>query len=118
VGRPKVEECNVPDKTSSTAATTTAASTTNEQTTASSTTAQPTGPWTEIRLPKALIPFHYDVDLWPILKPDSSGNYSFNGTSKVFFTVNETTDYIYIHANKLDISKVEVKDSSVSRFKI
>uniref|UniRef100_H2YEN6 Aminopeptidase n=1 Tax=Ciona savignyi TaxID=51511 RepID=H2YEN6_CIOSA len=89
--------------------------TTSPDTTVSATTGdtgQPSGPWTSIRLPPYLVPTHYVVDLRPVLEPDSTGKYWFNGTSEAKFIVAQPTNYIYIHSNKLSYSKVEVRDSS------
>ncbi|XP_071775463.1 aminopeptidase N isoform X2 [Centroberyx gerrardi] len=69
-------------------------------------TAPPTpGPWDKYRLPKSLVPDHYNVTLWPRLTPDEvSGLYIFTGESSVEFECVEETDLILIHYNKLNFT--------------
>ncbi|XP_078493564.1 aminopeptidase N isoform X1 [Ciona intestinalis] len=69
------------------------------------------GPWSSIRLPPFLVPTHYVVDLKPQLEPDTDGIYRFYGKSQAVFMVNQSTNYIYIHSNKLNYTKVEVNQS-------
>ncbi|KAM6973373.1 aminopeptidase N-like [Aplochiton taeniatus] len=60
-------------------------------------------PWDKYRLPKTLMPHHYNVTLWPRLTPDpASGLYIFTGTSMVEFQCLENTNLILIHSNKLN----------------
>lgn len=50
-------------------------------TTSKPTTPTPSNePWDKYRLPKSLVPDHYNVTLWPRLKPDATtGLYIFTG---------------------------------------
>ncbi|KAG7231138.1 hypothetical protein INR49_027178, partial [Caranx melampygus] len=65
-------------------------------------------PWDKYRLPKSLVPDHYNVTLWPRLTPDPTTKlYIFTGESTVEFTVAEDTDLILIHSNKLNYTKQE-----------
>ena len=63
-------------------------------------------PWDQYRLPKTLVPDHYNVSLHPRLIPDSAGLYIFTGKSLVVFTCVEETDLILIHSNKLTYTQV------------
>ncbi|KAL7403064.1 hypothetical protein ABVT39_023856 [Epinephelus coioides] len=65
-------------------------------------------PWDQYRLPKNLVPDHYNVTLWPRLTPDETTKlYIFTGHSSVEFTCAEETDLILIHSNKLNYTKFE-----------
>uniref|UniRef100_UPI0037E9A504 aminopeptidase N-like isoform X2 n=1 Tax=Semicossyphus pulcher TaxID=241346 RepID=UPI0037E9A504 len=60
-------------------------------------------PWDRYRLPKSLMPDHYNVTLWPRLTPDeTTGLYIFTGDTSVQFNCVEETDLILIHSNKLN----------------
>ncbi|TKS74007.1 Aminopeptidase N [Collichthys lucidus] len=63
-------------------------------------------PWDKYRLPKSLVPDHYNVTLWPRLVPNlTTGLYIFTGESSVEFECAEETDLILIHSNKLNYTK-------------
>ncbi|KAE8296863.1 Aminopeptidase N [Larimichthys crocea] len=63
-------------------------------------------PWDKYRLPKSLVPDHYNVTLWPRLAPNlTTGLYIFTGESSVEFECAEETDLILIHSNKLNYTK-------------
>uniref|UniRef100_A0A3Q2ULB0 Aminopeptidase n=1 Tax=Fundulus heteroclitus TaxID=8078 RepID=A0A3Q2ULB0_FUNHE len=65
-------------------------------------------PWDQYRLPKTLVPDHYNVTLWPRLKPDPTTQlYIFKGVSSVEFECVEDTDLILIHSNKLNYTTLE-----------
>nr|XP_006629062.1 PREDICTED: aminopeptidase N [Lepisosteus oculatus] len=68
------------------------------------TTAQPQNPWNRYRLPDTLAPVHYDLTIWPRLKPDTNGMYIFTGSSSVIFKCLKATDLILIHSNKLNLT--------------
>ncbi|KAI3371808.1 hypothetical protein L3Q82_024374, partial [Scortum barcoo] len=79
-------------------------------------------PWDKYRLPKSLVPDHYNVTLWPHLTPDvTTGLYVFTGESSVEFECVEETDLILIHSNKLNYTKLDnghlARLSSVSEVK-
>ncbi|XP_033823587.1 aminopeptidase N-like [Periophthalmus magnuspinnatus] len=82
---------------------------TNEGSTTKPSTTTPTPsnkPWDQYRLPKTLVPEHYNLTLWPRLKPDNTtGLYIFTGESSVEFKCVEETDLILIHSNKLNYTK-------------
>ncbi|XP_054632557.1 alanyl (membrane) aminopeptidase b, tandem duplicate 1 [Dunckerocampus dactyliophorus] len=73
------------------------------------TTAAPSNnPWDKYRLPKNLIPDHYNVSLWPRLTANErDGLFFFTGDSSVEFKCAEETNLILIHSNKLNYTKYE-----------
>ncbi|XP_062316833.1 aminopeptidase Ey-like [Osmerus eperlanus] len=73
-----------------------------------------TSPWDQYRLPKTLVPEHYNVSLWPRLTKDSAGLYIFTGKSLVVFTCVEETDLILIHSNKLNYTLVDGQPATLS----
>ncbi|XP_045894112.1 aminopeptidase Ey-like isoform X1 [Micropterus dolomieu] len=65
-------------------------------------------PWDKYRLPKSLVPDHYNLTLWPRLTQNETTKlYIFTGDSGVEFECNEETDLILIHSNKLNYTKLE-----------
>ncbi|XP_018559565.1 aminopeptidase N [Lates calcarifer] len=65
-------------------------------------------PWDKYRLPKNLVPDHYNLTLWPRLTPDlTTGLYIFTGESTVEFETTEETDLILIHSSKLNYTILE-----------
>ncbi|XP_018427319.1 PREDICTED: aminopeptidase N-like [Nanorana parkeri] len=70
-------------------------------------------PWDLYRLPKTLIPDHYDVDLRPVLEKDSRGLYVFHGKSASYFRCVTPTNLVIIHSKKLNFTKnVVLKDDT------
>ncbi|KAL0968051.1 hypothetical protein UPYG_G00261660 [Umbra pygmaea] len=63
--------------------------------------------WDKYRLPDTLKPDHYNLTLWPRLKPNAEGLYIFTGKSFVVFQCVKETDLILIHSNKLNYTKWE-----------
>ena len=70
-------------------------------------------PWLNSSLPRNLVPVHYEVDLKPILTPDASGTFWFNGSSKVTFTVKKKTDKVLIHSRDLDYNSLKLTSEQV-----
>ncbi|XP_042352305.1 aminopeptidase N-like [Plectropomus leopardus] len=65
-------------------------------------------PWDKYRLPKNLVPDHYNVTLHPRLTQDETTKlFIFTGVSSVEFVCTEETDLILIHSNKLNYTKLE-----------
>ncbi|KAM9754213.1 aminopeptidase N-like isoform 2-T2 [Menidia menidia] len=84
-------------------------STTSGPTTVPATTPAPSNEtWDQYRLPKSLVPDHYNVTLWPRLTPDpTTGLYIFTGESSVRFQCVEDTNLILIHSNRLNYTRLE-----------
>ncbi|XP_053320871.1 aminopeptidase N-like [Spea bombifrons] len=66
-------------------------------------------PWNKYRLPKSLIPYHYDVELKPVLEKNPQGLYVFSGKSTAYFTCREATNLVLIHSNKLNYTTTPTK---------
>ncbi|XP_062922332.1 alanyl (membrane) aminopeptidase b, tandem duplicate 1 [Mobula hypostoma] len=71
------------------------------------TPASPPQPWQRLRLPTDLLPLHYEVSLWPRLRPEPGTNdlYIFTGNSSVLFRCVNATNLILIHSDRLDLSR-------------
>ncbi|XP_040198386.1 aminopeptidase N-like [Rana temporaria] len=85
--------------------------------TGTATTTKPTTPasnelWDQYRLPKSLIPDHYDVDLKPVLEKNAQGLFVFHGKSVAHFRCNQTTNVVIIHSNKLNYSSCVLQDDA------
>ncbi|KAJ1180032.1 hypothetical protein NDU88_005257 [Pleurodeles waltl] len=65
------------------------------------TASQQNTPWKKYRLPKTLVPQHYEVELQPYLEKNAQGLYVFKGKSTVLFSCVTETDHILIHSKKL-----------------
>ena len=63
----------------------------------------PTGPFTNIRLPKNVTPYHYNVELTVDLKAGT-----FKGVSTAFVTITAPTEYVIIHIANMVVKKAEV----------
>ncbi|RXM91483.1 Aminopeptidase N [Acipenser ruthenus] len=77
-------------------------------------------PWDESRLPYSLIPSGYSVTLWPSLKPNDEGMFTFKGNSTVVFKCEKKTDLIVIHSRLLNLTTkgehlADVRDVSSSK---
>lgn len=77
-------------------------------------------PWDESRLPDSLIPSGYSVTLWPSLKPNDEGMFTFKGNSTVVFKCEKKTDLIVIHSRLLNLTTkgqhlADVRDVSSSK---
>ena len=68
-------------------------------------------PWLNMRIPDCIVPFHYEVDLKPLLHPDPSDFYWFYGRSAATFAVTNSTSVIVIHSNKLNYTNVEMSQN-------
>ncbi|KAM8974074.1 aminopeptidase N-like isoform 3-T3 [Pelodytes ibericus] len=74
-------------------------------------------PWNKYRLPKTLKPYHYDVELRPVLEKNAQGLYVFYGKSTAYFTCVEATNLVIIHSNKLNFTtptKAVLRDSNTN----
>ncbi|CAH2274213.1 aminopeptidase N [Pelobates cultripes] len=100
---------------SGTTSTTRATSGTSSSTSTTTTTPPSNDPWDKYRLPKTLKPYHYDVELRPVLEKNAEGLYVFHGKSEAFFTCEEATNLVIIHSIKLNFTtnpKAILRDSS------
>ena len=64
----------------------------------------PTPPPTDLRLPRSVLPLHYDLTIEPDHQTDQ-----FNGQVVIQLNVSEPTNEIKIHSYLLDIPKDDVK---------
>ncbi|KAL4239647.1 hypothetical protein ACF0H5_000454 [Mactra antiquata] len=68
----------------------------------------PLEPWKNLRLPKYVIPMHYDITLYPNFY---GNNGWFYGNETVDINVTQSTRFILIHANFLNITRTSLKYS-------
>lgn len=64
-----------------------------------------------IRLPRSIIPEHYDVELQPYIIPD---NFTFDGKVRILIKVLEPTDNVTLHINNITVDAESVKLSEAS----
>ena len=68
------------------------------------------GPWTDVRLPSYFKPHHYDIEL--VVDLDKL---IFSGKVSVNVSLSQSTPYMYLHSNKLNISSAKLeKDGKYS----
>lgn len=70
------------------------------------TTIDPTEPWRNLRLPDYVIPIHYYITLYPNFYENNGWFY---GNETVEMNITQSTKYILIHANYLNITRTELK---------
>lgn len=81
----------------------------------SATTASPDwrapGPWDQLRLPPWLVPLHYDLELWPRLRPDkfSARGLRFSGRVNITVRCVAATALLLLHSLFLDHELPEVR---------
>lgn len=63
----------------------------------------PPGPWDNIRLPRTIVPSHYDLHL--NVDPNKEG---FSGKEKIVVNVENITSHIIIHSHLLNVTKATV----------
>lgn len=80
---------------------------------ASTTTATPSLP-SNVRLPKDLVPEHYNVELTPDMYGDDPKRFTFSGKTDVEFKVEKATDRIIMHTNKLTYTNSTMKLTRLS----
>ncbi|XP_060068640.1 glutamyl aminopeptidase-like [Ylistrum balloti] len=89
-----------------------AANTEPEVTSAITTTKVPnfeSEPWKNLRLPRYIIPVHYEITLYPDIY---DGNGWFYGNESIEIRITKDTSYILIHFNYMNITKTNLKDNS------
>lgn len=72
---------------------------------------RPPGPWDQLRLPPWLVPLHYELELWPRLRPQESWAPTLTFTGRVNITVRCTaaTRRLLLHSLFLDCESAEVR---------
>lgn len=72
---------------------------------------RPFGPWDQLRLPRWLVPLHYELELWPRLKPDELSAPALSFTGRVNITVRcaVATARLLLHSLFLDCESAEVR---------
>ncbi|XP_068131340.1 aminopeptidase N-like isoform X2 [Hyperolius riggenbachi] len=98
--------------TGSATTTTTTSGTTSSTLKPATSTPASNEPWDQYRLPKTLVPDHYDLDLRPILEKNNEGLYVFHGESIVYFKCEISTNLVIIHSDKLNYTLTVLKDSA------
>ncbi|XP_068822586.1 aminopeptidase Q [Capricornis sumatraensis] len=71
---------------------------------------RPPGPWDQLRLPPWLVPLHYQLELWPRLRPNDLSASALRFTGRVNITVRCTaaTARLLLHSLFLDCERAEV----------
>lgn len=72
---------------------------------------RPPGPWDQLRLPPWLVPLHYELELWPRLRPNEFQSPTLSFTGRVNITVRCTaaTARLLLHSLFLDCESAEVR---------
>ncbi|KAJ8317988.1 hypothetical protein KUTeg_003079 [Tegillarca granosa] len=70
-----------------------------------------TEPWTNLRLPKSLMPVHYDITLFPDFY---DGNGWFYGNESIELKVKQQTTFIMIHFYYMNITKTELRKNGTN----
>ena len=72
---------------------------------------RPSGPWDQLRLPSWLVPLHYELELWPRLRPDELSPPALHFTGRVNITLRCTvaTALLLLHSLYLDCDRAEVR---------
>nr|XP_021515886.1 aminopeptidase Q [Meriones unguiculatus] len=70
----------------------------------------PSGPWDHLRLPPWLVPLHYDLELWPRLRPEDgcTPNLTFTGRVNITARCTVATSRLLLHSFLLNFQQVEV----------
>lgn len=72
---------------------------------------RPPGPWDQLRLPPWLVPLHYELELWPRLRPEELSVPALRFTGRVNITVRciAATARLLLHSLFLDCESAEVR---------
>ncbi|XP_003788948.1 aminopeptidase Q [Otolemur garnettii] len=71
---------------------------------------RPPGPWDHLRLPRWLVPLHYELELWPRLRPDEfSKRLDFSGRVNITVHCRVATARLLLHSLFLDCQRAEVR---------
>ncbi|KAI4820737.1 hypothetical protein KUCAC02_028706 [Chaenocephalus aceratus] len=66
-------------------------------------------PWSRLRLPRYIIPLHYDLHLHPNLT-----SLSFTGSVQIQIDVQNNTNWVVLHSKGLKISKATILDQNLT----
>ncbi|GBO21729.1 hypothetical protein AVEN_272907-1 [Araneus ventricosus] len=61
-----------------------------------------------VRLPRSIVPEHYDIELQPYIYP---GNFTFDGKVRIIIKVIEATDNVTLHVNNVTVRESSVRFS-------
>ncbi|XP_036266285.1 aminopeptidase Q [Pipistrellus kuhlii] len=72
---------------------------------------RPSGPWDGLRLPPGLVPLHYELELWPRLRPDELNPPALRFSGRVNITVRcaQATARLLLHSLLLGCDGAEVR---------
>ena len=70
-------------------------------------------PYLNIRLPKYLVPIHYDVAINIDL-----GTGRYNGTSMVTLNITQETSYVYLHTTRMTVQMAKIMSSDGTVLKV
>ncbi|XP_023447130.1 aminopeptidase Q isoform X2 [Dasypus novemcinctus] len=72
---------------------------------------RPPGPWDQLRLPPWLVPLHYELELWPRLRPNELSAPSLRFTGRVTITMRcaVATTRLLLHSLFLDCERAEMR---------
>ncbi|CAL1295996.1 unnamed protein product [Larinioides sclopetarius] len=59
-----------------------------------------------VRLPRSIVPEHYDIELQPYIYP---GNFTFDGKVRIIIKVIEATDNVTLHVNNVTVTESSVR---------
>ncbi|XP_050801598.1 aminopeptidase Q [Gopherus flavomarginatus] len=64
---------------------------------------RPPGVWDNPRLPRALLPLHYELRLWPRVSPGQPGPFVFSGQVNITVRCAQDTATILLHSSELEL---------------
>ncbi|XP_053423121.1 aminopeptidase Q [Nycticebus coucang] len=71
---------------------------------------RPPGPWDHLRLPRWLVPLHYELEIWPRLRPDELSKWlDFTGRVNITVHCRVATARLLLHSVFLDCERAEVR---------
>ncbi|XP_064901429.1 aminopeptidase Q isoform X3 [Columba livia] len=75
--------------------------------------AAPPGPAAAVgsgrRLPRQLLPLHYDLELWPRVRPGQAGPFTFSGQVNITVRCRQDTDTAVLHSSGLRSLRADVR---------
>jgi hypothetical protein len=85
-------------------------------TTSATTTADPygPGPWQDDRLPKGIVPIHYDVTV----KDIDTKTATYGGISKIYFNLTEPLEYLLVHVKFITVTNVNLHNGQGEKLAI